>query len=217
MNLTKRSTDVAAGNGSRAESKSLRLEAPGRKLITSQLVLGILVVAVTALTIVTFYSRASAREPVLALATPVERGHVLTVSDLGIVYVASDSPIASIRSDEFGSLVGLVALADLPAGTLASPALFSERDGLPSGEAVIGLALTPGEYPTTRLVAGDSVDVVHASLGRVVSSATVFDIVDHGAQGGKFISLRLDRDGAINVASAVSSGGVRLVLVGEDQ
>jgi hypothetical protein len=95
---------------------------------------------------------------------------------------------------------------------------------LEPGEGVVGLALTPGEYPTPLLSPGDVVDVVLTADGpsgpdaaatgeRVAGSAEVFDVAELGTQGGRFISLRMPVGAAVEVAGAAAAGRVRLVLV----
>ncbi len=212
-----------AGNGQRSAGP-FRLEAPRRKVVVPQLLIGVFLVAVSALVAVVLFSRVAARDPVLALAQPVERGQVIGADDLMVVYLATDDPITTLDSDAVSGLVGLTAVADLDAGTILTPAHFVSRSLLDVGEAVVGLSLAPGEYPTPLLAAGDRVDVVvvsdrisvegNVATGRViVASAEVFDIAELGTQGGRFISLRIPEDFAAGVAAAAAADQVRLVLV----
>ena len=125
-----------------------------------QLLIAVFLVAIGALVAVVLFSGAAAREPVLALAQPVERGQVIGSGDLMVVYVATDDPIATVSSEAASGLVGLTAVADLEAGTILTPDLFVSRSLLDAGEGVVGLALSPGEYPNPLLAPGDRVDVV---------------------------------------------------------
>ncbi|MGH8873787.1 MAG: SAF domain-containing protein [Acidimicrobiia bacterium] len=188
--------------------------------------MAVLLVALSALVAVVLFTRAAARDPVLALAADVERGQVVTAGDFQVVYVGTDDPISTVASDELSSLVGLTAVSDLEAGTIVTPAHFVARSVLEPGEGVVGLALSPGEYPTLRLAAGDLVDVIltespsaaseaEATDGGVVLAerAEVFDIAELGTQGQRFVSLRLPEDAAADVARAAAQGRVRLVLV----
>lgn len=222
-NATKASTGRAdpMGNGQHSSS-AFRLEAPRRKVEIPQLLIAVLLVSVSALTAVVLFSRAAAREPVLALTQPVERGEAITSGDLMIVYVATDDPISTLRPDAAPGLVGLTAVADLEPGTVLTPAYFVSRSLLAVGEGVVGVAVAPGEYPTLLLTPGDRVDVVLTSgtvsdtglaEPEVIASAEVFDIAELGTQGDRFISLRLPAHDAARVAGAAAAGGVRLVLV----
>lgn len=208
-----------AGDGDRTASR-FRLQPPGRRVQVPQLVVAVLVVAVSALAGVVVFSQASAREPVLALANPVERDQVLAAEDLQVVYVASEDPVATVSADALGSLVGRLAVADLEEGTIVTPAFFVDRELVAPGEGVVGLALSPGEYPTLRLAPGDAVDVIATggALGEtggvLASGAVVFEVADLGTQGTRFVSLRMPADSAADVARAAAAGTVRLVLVG---
>jgi hypothetical protein len=179
----------------------------------------VFLVAIGALSAVVLFSRAAAREPVLALAQPVERGEVITADDLMVNYVASDDPITALSSDDLTRVVGMTAVADIDAGTLLTSAHFVAGNVLAPGEAVVGLALAPGEYPTLRLAPGDQVDVVETEpassgqTGSVIASAVVFDIAELGTQGERFISLEVPESASTELASAAAADRVRLVLV----
>ena len=211
-----------SGNGQRGASP-FRLEAPRHKVQIPQLMVAIFLVAVSALVAVVLFSRAAARDPILALANPVERGQVVASDDLMVIYVATDDPIASLPSDAAAGLVGLTAVADLDAGTIVTPAHFVSRSVLDGGDGVVGLALAPGEYPTPLLAPGDAVDVVvtnRSSVGpgtttidTVIATAVVFDIAELGTRGERFISLQMPAGAAAEVAGAAAAGQVRLVLV----
>lgn len=218
-----RQTDLS-GDGQRSPS-GFRLESPRRRVQVPQLVVAVLLVAVSALAAVVLFSRAAARDPVLALAADVERGQVVASGDFQVVYVGTDDPISTVTSDELASLVGLTAVSDLEAGTIVTPAYFAARSVLEPGEGVVGLALAPGEYPTLRLAAGDLVDVIRTESPSAASEevadggvllaerAEVFDIAELGTQGQRFVSLRMPEDAAADVARAAAEGRVRLVLV----
>lgn len=211
-----------AGDG-KLGSGPFRLEPPRRRVQVPQLLIAVFVVAVSALVAVVLFSGAAAREPVLALAEPVERGQVISSGDLMVVFVATDDPITTLSSEAASGIVGLTAVADLEAGTILTGAHFVSRSVLDLGEGVVGLALSPGEYPTLLLVPGDRVDVVVTDGGSsvsdststrvVVQSAEVFDVAELGTQGDRFISLRVPATAAAEVAGAAGAGQVRLVLV----
>ena len=222
MEQTTTSTRRAGPAGNGQPGGTLRLEPPHRKVQVSQLLIAVFLVAVSALTAVVLFSRAAAREPVLALASPVERGQVIVPSDLMLVYVATDDPVATLSPDAMTGLVGLTAVADLEAGTILTSAHFVSRSLLDTGEGVVGLALSPGEYPTPLLATGDIVNVVVTGRGSsdptaepevVVLAAEVFDITDLGTQGDRFVSLLMSSEAATEVAGAAAGDRVRLVLV----
>jgi hypothetical protein len=207
-----------SGDGERTQGR-FRLGSPRRRVQVPQLLVAVLLVALSALAAVVLFTRAAARDPVLALANPVERGQVVTAEDLRVVYLGTDDPISSMPSDGLSSLVGLTAVADLEAGTIVTPAHFVAGAALADGEGVVGLALSPGEYPTLRLAPGDVVDVISTDppSGQdnavLAAAAEVFDVAELGTQGQRFVSLRMPVDTAGAVAQAAAEGRVRLVLV----
>ena len=195
-----------------------RLESSRRRVQVPQLLVAVLLVALSALAAVVLFSRVAARDPVLALANDLERGQVITAEDLRVVYLGTDDPISVVPSDGLSSLVGLMAVTDLEAGTIVTPAHFVANPVLADGEGVVGLALSPGEYPTSRLAPGDLVDVISTDPASgqedaVLAAAEVFDVAELGTQGQRFVSLRLPADTAGAVAQAAAAGRVRLVLV----
>lgn len=217
---SKLSPDATAGDG--AVSR-FRLQPAGRRVQVPQLVVAVLLVTVSALAAVVVFSQASAREPVLALANPVERGQVLEGEDLQVVYVASDDPVATVSAESLSSLVGRRAVTDLEEGTIVASGFFVDEEAVPVGEGVVGLALSPGEYPTLRLAPGDVVDVVSTvdaagePGGVLVAGVGVFEVSELGVQGTRFVSLRVPIGAAADLAQAAAAGGVRLVLVGGDR
>ncbi len=201
-----------------------RLEPPQRGVQVPQLAIGVLLVALSALVVVVLVSRAAARDPVLALAQDVERGQVVSSADFRVVYLGTDDQVATVAADEMATLVGLTAVVDLEEGTIVSPGYLAARTALEPGEGLVGLALSPGEYPTLRLAPGDMVDVIltgsqpaglDGTPGDVVlvAGAEVFDISELGTQAQRFVSLRMDAADAADVAQAAVERRVRLVLV----
>jgi hypothetical protein len=220
QNTTTTGAARAAGDG-RREGATFRLEGRRRRVQVPQLVVAVVVIAVSALIGVVVLSNAAAREPVVALAADVARGEVVSASDLQVVYVASDDPVATLAGAEAPGLVGRVAVADLAAGSLLSPGMLVDRAVVAAGEGVVGLALVPGEYPTDQLAPGDVVDVIAidggtgSGAGAVVTGAEVFDVTELGTQGSRFVSLRMPAGDAATVARAAGTGGLRLVLVAD--
>jgi hypothetical protein len=160
---------------------------------------------------------------VVALAADVARGEVVSASDLRVVYVASDNPVATLEGAEAAALVGKVAVADLAAGSLLSPGMLVDRAVVATGDGVVGLALAPGEYPTDQLAPGDLIDVIAtdggagSGSGVLVAAAEVFDVAELGTQGSRFVSLRMPAGDAAVVAQAAGAGGLRLVLVADSE
>ena len=223
-------------NGGR--TTELRLEPPdrARRAQLPQMVVAVLLMALFGLLAVVFYSRSSARDVVAVLAVEVTRGQELGPDMLRTAEVSSDDVLGFVAPADVASLYGQRALVAIPAGTPVTPALFVDNTALGPGESVVGLALTPGEYPSPFLSPGDHVSVVRtvrdstelaSAIGEVgsgdetaasadfvlVRDAEVFDVQTLGTQGELFVSLRLSVGDGPLVAAADAAGAVRLVQV----
>ncbi len=213
-------------------SEQIRLEPPpGRRARVPELVVGAALMVGFALAAVLWHMSATDKEPALALAAPISRGEAIEAADLRVVYVASDGPIARLGEREAQELVGRVAVSDLPAGTLVTSGILAPRLTLAPGEGLVGLALDPGQVPSSELAVGDLVNVI-AGPGEggalqggalqaedrptavLASGATVYATEDLRAEGRRFVSVKLPEADANRVAAAAERGPVRLVLVG---
>lgn len=218
--MTDRSASKTSPTTRRTEANGGRevkfgVDPPGRRVQVPQLLVAVLVVALSALVGVVLFSQAASREPVVALVLGLERGHELTNGDLRVVFVGTDDTIAAVSPDEVPSLIGLTAVTDLEAGTLVTPAMFVGRSSLGVDEGVVGLSLGPGEYPSLSLSPGDVVNVIDAeTAGVLAGDAEVFEVAEFGMQGERFVSLRMPSGTAGTVAAAAKDPGrLRLVLV----
>jgi hypothetical protein len=190
-----------------------------RRLRIPQLVVGVWLTAGTALGFVLFHAASIERMEVLALADDIDRGQVLAVEDLQVVHVGTDDALAFTPADRSELLVGMAAVVALPAGTLVTVEQLAAGRTLVPGAGVVGLALSPGEFPTPRLGIGDLVNVVEVSDGLevLIEAAEVVEVEPVGTQGQRFISVLAGEEAASRVAAAAAAGEVRLVLVARDE
>jgi hypothetical protein len=174
---------------------------------------------------VLWYLRSVDRTPTLAVASPVERGEVIDVDDLRVVYIASDDVVAGLRPAQTDRVVGMIALVDLAPGSIVTDDLVAEGARVGDDEGLVGLPLEPGQYPAFDLAPGDRVNIVRigaaaSSSGedRAESSAVVVRAVEVTAvadlAGGerKLVSVLASEDDADTIG-ALDSASVRLVLV----
>lgn len=223
-------TTHVRGNGStRTEPERLRLDPahPGRRPRTSWIALGLLVLVGFGLFGAIIVARVAAREPVLALAQPIQRGEQLTPAHLVVVNVGTDDAVALVGAADRDELLGLNATSGLEAGTLVTRSQFAEGPTVAAGSSVVGLALAPGEYPTAAMRPGDLVLVVRTPattpLGRedsgptiLAGSAEVFavEMLSETART-VMVSIVVPERVVPDIAAAAASGRVRLALVGE--
>lgn len=217
------------GNGTtRTQRDGLRLDPSARrqrKPRASWIALGLLVLVAFGLLGAITVSRVASRQPVLALAQPIERGERLTAAHLTVANIGTDDGIALVEAADRDELLGLTATAGLAQGTLVARDHFTDGPSVPLGFSVVGLALAPGEYPTTTLRPGDMVAIVRTPTTTpteassdptvLVESGEVFAIqVLSETAHTAMISIVVPQDVVPDIASAAAEGRIRLALVG---
>ena len=223
MATTTRSDQAPArfGGDGAALSRELALAPPRHRVRVPELAIGLLVILVFALGGVLWHLRSVDRDPVLAVASPVDRGNVIAAEDLRVAYVAGDDRLAWLDPSEVERVVGMTALVDLAPGAVITEGLVAESPRVGPGEGVVGLPLEAGQYPAFDLSAGDLVNVVRIGVpesaqglsSSVVARAVQVSAVQDMASGDrKLVSLLAPEDTADAIA-AVDSSSLRLVLV----
>lgn len=184
-------------------------------LVVAALLLGALVWLVVS----TGLDRASERVQVWGLAAPVVRGQVVDGVHLAPVEIAAPETagLLVVTDARLGELLGGVWAADLPAGTLVSHGLILERLEVAADEALVGLALSPGRWPSPALRAGDVVMVVRTGdqPGVLVERATVDGIAVLGdaVSATRLVTVAVPRGSVSEIAAAAAAGNVTLVVV----
>lgn len=196
---------------------------PRPRIRVPEVALGVILVVGFGLAAVVWQSSSSRRVPVVVLASDVRRGEVIGAADLRAEGIGAGADVPLVPWADHGSLVGRVAVADLPAGLPLRPQLVADATELATGEALVALRLTPGSYPAGSLRVGDTVDVVFAppagiepdpaAVTVVAEAASVWDLAELAdADGSDLVTLRLSVDAARQVGAV--AGSVRLVRVG---
>ena len=184
-------------------------------LVAAAVVLGVLVWLVVA----TGLERASARVQVWSVAAEVSRGQVVEQGDLAPTEVAVADPasVLAVTDTRVAELVGRLWAADLPAGTLISSGLIVERLEVADDQALVGLALPPGGWPSASLRAADTVMVVRTgdASGVLVDRATVDSVTMLGdaVSGTRLVTLTIPRASTAEVMAAAAAGEVVLAVV----
>jgi hypothetical protein len=212
----------------RARESRPRLAPPSRRRSLPWLLLGILLVAGSALAFAVTSSRLSSRQPVLALAQDVPAGHVLESGDLSVVNVGADATLGLIPASSESSVLGRPAAMPLVAGSLLTDAELGGGVTPPFGTAVVGVALKSGQFPP-EIAPGDHVLVVMAggdgltvgaagrAAARTVEPISAMVVGVHAASvdssAASVVSLQLAEGSAPSVALGSAQGTVSLILV----
>ena len=170
----------------------------------------------------------------------MSQGAVIVAADLVAVRASLSPNINTISSLDAASIVGRVAAVGLVSGSVLVRNDISGVSRLPSGYAIVGIALKPGQLPADGLSPGEKVDIVltgpvgspdsatgastpdsdsqSLSPGTVLgSSALVQDVElapDSADAGTLDVSVLVDSTIAPLVANASVAGQIALVVVG---
>jgi hypothetical protein len=191
--------------------------------------LGVLLIAGCAIGFSSAWLRAGGREQVLVAANNVPAGGVLTSSDLRSAQMSIGTGVAFILAADGNQVVGRAVTSAITTGTLLAPSDVTGTPGPPSGRAVVGLALKPGQYPA-NIETGDRVLVVINNGGSTSSGptnsptsptttapveATVVEVDQAPANSSEsvVVSVQMPQGNGAAVASAASGGDVALVVV----
>ncbi len=189
------------------------------------------VVVVSIAAFMSLYSSARHQQQVLVVTQPVEKGEMLSAADLGEASANLSGGVEAIPVSLTASVSGKRAAVTIPAGSLLVPGDLTSASEIPQGEAVVGIALKDGQYPSTGLQPGDQVMVVQtaspgsplptvagggsstpndnsgatASSGVLVPQATVFAVATPGTNSGGSVSDLVSVEVPTTLAAAVST------------
>jgi len=184
---------------------------------------GMAAVVAGALLFLALYTSVDRRQAVLAVARPVAAGQVISAADLRVVRVSSSPGVQRVPAAQRSGVVGKTAAVGLVPGGLLSPSQLGATSTLQPGMAVVGMALKPGQAPTS-LRAGARVQVVDTIKANqadqpkpiVLSTTAVVSSVakaDNTTSGTTLVSLTLSSADAPAVAAAGLDGRLSLVVL----
>lgn len=167
---------------------------------------------------------------VLVASRDLAAGTVVAADDFRVVEVSKASGLRALTPSQLGLVQGRATRGPVPQGTLVNVDLFAARDAVvPAGLVVVGVALDPGASPSSRLAAGDRVEVLAVtrptggaagpapSVAVVLAVGSVWSVepVGSGSGSGKaWVSLLIPQGVHAEVAQAAADGRVRLGLLG---
>lgn len=200
-----------------------RLTSAARRRKVPYLVLGVLLVLACAAAGVVVGSSLGDREQVLVLARQVTVGQVLSTQDIRQTSVSAGNDLGAIAAGELATVVGQLVAFSLPAGSLLTRAALGAPQVPPSGQAVVAVAVKPGQFPP-NLSEGARVAVIvtpsaNATGGAAPSaplswSATVTDVQTKPNDQNSVVALLMSEQDARGLAS-VPAGQINLVAVRE--
>ena len=161
-----------------------------------------------------FSARGDAKVQVAVLARDLRRGETITARAR---WDAVDNPVDAVRI-ELVDVWPADATPIWPDGL--TRAMVSDGTAPAPGKAVVGLNLSPGEYPVDGMTPGVAVAVVRAPKtgpGEVlIERAEIYAVASAPTGSGSsdvFVSLTVDQTAVAAVSAAASAGEVRLAVV----
>ncbi|GLZ37883.1 hypothetical protein [Actinokineospora sp. NBRC 105648] len=198
-----------------------RLTTAARRRKVPYLLLGVLLVLACTAAGVVVGTTVGDREQVLVLAGPVTVGHVLSSQDILQSSLAKGNDLGAIPADELPTVVGQPIAFSLPTGALLTRAVLGTPRVPPQGQAVVAVAVKPGQFPPD-LSQGTRVAVIvipgtNATGGTAPSaplswSATVTDVQSKPNDQNTVVALLLNEADARGLAS-VPAGQITLLAV----
>jgi Flp pilus assembly protein CpaB len=188
--------------------------------------LGVLLTSGAVVAFALFTVTQSARTLVWVTGVDVAAGSVIERSDLVLVAVGADPGVELLERGEEDVVLGSVARGPIPAGTPLSPALVvPPGESVPAGFAVVGARLEPGQYPSSRMAAGDRVELLAAvpatgtdaelEAASSLGTATIWAVDDSATATTDtlFVSILVPAEQATLAANAADLDRLRLALV----
>jgi hypothetical protein len=168
------------------------------------------------------YVSAGRQVAVLAVARDVPQGGLLTAQDLAQVRVSFSAGLSPVPVGDARRVVGHRASVALVAGTLLDYRELLQRDVIPRGDAIVGVATQPGDLPAGGVRPGDLIDVIFtgsdgstglgAATGISSLNATTDGISGSGAQSIPSGGLIAQDVTVSTVAEEVSAGSNTTVV-----
>ena len=186
--------------------------------------LAVLVVVLGGLVLLYAVPQFSHRVTVLAVATDVPVGSVITADDLTTAKITVDPHLRSVPAADRAAVVGKVAAVSLRAGTLVTLDGVGTSDGFTAGQVLVPLGLKAGQFPARGLDPGQHVWIIatpgtgNAGGGAAVSAAATEAVVAEvgrtdDATGVTVIDVRVPSAAAVALGQFASTGNLLVLLL----
>ena len=223
----RRSKSLPAGAN---DDQSLVSLTPPTKRRPSWVLIGTIVVGLSALLGAYVFGTISDTIQVTVAARDLDPGEAIGVGDLRVVQMGRTDGFRAIQPSQQDLIIGLAPLGPIPEGTMLNTGLFVSADSVvPAGKVVVGTSLSAGAVPTPSLGAADKVIILATSPesvgatdtqshATVLGEATVWSVRGEasttGESGRVWVALLIDESQQSEVAQAAADGRLRLALTG---
>ncbi len=118
---------------------------PGRSVAGA--LLGVVLIVFCAAAVGLYTARVGHRRAVLVVVRAVPAGTVIQSADIGEARLSADPSVRTVAAGQRNRVVGRVAAVNLVVGTLLTTGQLATTPRVDASQAVVGLALKPGQYP----------------------------------------------------------------------
>ena len=203
----------------------VRQAAAPRQWSPKALAAAVLLVLLGGLVVLLALPRYAQRQDVVVAARTVSAGQVLTAQDLSTAKVAAGPDVSTVPAGQVSTVIGKIARSELAPGVVLSPALVAEGNGFVEGQALVGLALKPGQLPSSGIGVGQRVQVVgtpgataaSGQAGVWASAAFSAVVISLGAKdaatGMTVLDVRVPVADAPKVARLASTGNLAVLAL----
>jgi hypothetical protein len=187
------------------------------------------------------YASTDHETAVLIVARSIQQGQELTGSELGQANVTISGGVNTIPVVDASELEGKRAAVTIPAGSLLTIGDVASSQPIGLGEAIVGMALKPGQLPAAGVASGDQVMIVQtggadslavpassnssavdsgSETGVLVSQATVFDVevppANSESATSQLVSVEVPQSIAASVSAIAAANQASLVVLPTD-
>lgn len=152
---------------------AVRPPARGRDRRILVVVASIALIAASIASFAALYSSAGSRTAAIVVTRSLTQGQPITSASIGQADVSVPAGVDYIPVSEASLLVGKHAVAAVPKGALLTLSDLSAAPALAADQAVVGLALKDGTFPSGGLSPGDQVMVVQTAGSGATLAAPV--------------------------------------------
>lgn len=195
--------------------------APARRRSRGLIGLGIAVIAACGVGAVAFYDSTSDLVPAVGVMARVPFGSVVGENDLVQIQVHPDPAVTAVPWAQRGQVVvGQRAATDLLPGSVITAGAVGGVSIPGPGQALVGVAVKPGQLPATPLAARDTVLLV-ATDGPVGDAAgppgpavhgTVVTVGEPDGAGARTVDVEVASGDAGGLAARAAAGRIAVVL-----
>ena len=109
------------------------------------------------------YASANHHESVLVVTRTIEQGQPISADDLSVANIDVSGRVSPVPVSDSSELNGERAAVTIPAGSLLITNDLTGSPSIPTGDAVVGLALKAGQMPADGVEPGDQVMIVQTA------------------------------------------------------